>query len=298
MPIAEEVSPETIDSYQRAMERYTTAHLVDITPESFKNRLDEFLALRDHEGEGLPTADGQRDLTVNFHWGHDHDFGSFRLDGRMKDRHIQIPAAFQDRFSALPDDLRGIRILDVGCWTGGTSLLLCALGAEVTAIEEVRKYAECLSFLKEAFAVDSLEVQNISLFDLGLDPSAQDKFDIILYSGVLYHVTDPVLSLRLCFNMLRDSGRCLVETMSLDSEDCVLAYQGPTWHHKGTQRPGSRGGWNWLIPSPAAIHTMMTDVGFVDVEGTDVENGRAMAVGQRINHVPILRSGLADRRVR
>lgn len=47
----------------------------------------------------------------------------------MADRHIEIIARFLSDFG-LPLDLTGKKVLDIGVWTGGTCLALCALGAE------------------------------------------------------------------------------------------------------------------------------------------------------------------------
>jgi 2-polyprenyl-3-methyl-5-hydroxy-6-metoxy-1,4-benzoquinol methylase len=280
------------------MERYTVRDLVDVDAVEFRQVIDDFLDEDDYGVEGFESAEGQRDLTIRFHWGHNHDFGDFSVDGRMADRHLEIPSVFIDEFGVLPLSLEGKRVLDIGCWTGGTSLLLCAMGAEVVAIEEVQKYVNCLSYLKESFALDALEVLAVSLYDCAEDEAFQDTFDYVLYSGVLYHVTDPVLSLRMVFNALKDGGTCLVETMAHDSPDQVLAYQGPTWFPRGANVPGSRGGWNWLVPSPPALVQMLSDVGFRDVRSTGMRNGRALAVGRRQEYVPIMRSGLSRRSVR
>jgi 2-polyprenyl-3-methyl-5-hydroxy-6-metoxy-1,4-benzoquinol methylase len=120
------------------MSRYQTKDLVNTDPKSFKEKIDSFLALSDYKMEGFSDAEKQRDLTVKFSWGHNHDFGDFFLKGRLTDRHVRLLATFMDKLNALPKSLEGKRVLDIGCWTGGTSLILCAMGAEVVAIEEVK----------------------------------------------------------------------------------------------------------------------------------------------------------------
>src|SRR5207245_11440784 len=113
---------------------------------------------RDAAGEGYADPARQRDLSVQFEWGHHHDFGTFSMAGLMQDRHIHVLAAFMTLFGIPGRDLTGKSVLDVGCWTGGTSLLLAAMGARVVAIEEVAKYAECTGYLRDAFGVAKLEV--------------------------------------------------------------------------------------------------------------------------------------------
>src|SRR5690606_32831994 len=129
---------------------------------------------------------------------------------------------------------------------GGTSLLLAAMGAQVTAIEEVRKYVEAVRLLKEAFAIDRLDVRAMSLYPLD-DPAFQDAFDLVLFAGVIYHVTDPLLALRLVFNCLKDGGTMLLETLGLETPEQIVRYHGPTHFAEGeTPEPGRRGGWNWF----------------------------------------------------
>ena len=285
------------DYLQRLMCNYQTKDLVNVDPLSFKRTIDEFLQLQDHEMEEFRDPKKQRDLAIKFHWGHDHDFGEFLLNGRMADRHIWLLATFIDRLNAIPRSLDGLRVLDIGCWTGGTSLLLCAMGAYVVAIEEVRKYVDCLSYLKYAFGINSLEPKNLSLYECTTS-AFQDAFDIVLFAGVLYHVTDPILALRITFNSLKDGGICLLETEAINSSKRILSYEGPTAFAGGSVKDLSRSGWNWHIPSLATLNQMMTDVGYADVQVGEVIGKRAFAVGKRRVHTDMFRSGLSVRNIR
>ncbi len=73
----------------------------------------------------------------------------------MGDCHINFIADFSDDFG-LELDLQGRTLLWAGAWTGGTSLLFAALGAKVTALEEVRKYAGTIHYFVEAFGPSRL----------------------------------------------------------------------------------------------------------------------------------------------
>lgn len=284
------------------MAAYRSDRLVpDVDAAAFEARIRTFLATADGRVEGYRDPSRQRDLSVRFHWGHDHDFGAFAVAGRMGDRHLTLLARFTDGFGALPppgpSSLAGTRVLDVGCWTGGTSLLLAAMGAHVVAIEEVRKYVECLEYLREAFGVANLEPRAMSLYEC-TGPEFADAFDLVLFAGVLYHVTDPVLALRLTFDALRDGGRCLVETAVTPVPGAFMAYQGPRRVSRGDRSDLSRGGWNWLLPSPSALRRMMLDVGYTQVRSRLTAGRRALAVGRRDSHVDMLRAGLSTPAVR
>ncbi len=279
---------------QTLMRKYQTKELVEETPDAFRARLSQFLEMVDWKMEGFSSPEKQRDLSVRFHWGHDHDFGDFSLKGRMGQRHVDILASFIDQFEALPTDLNGKKVLDVGCWTGGASLLLCALGADVISIDEVKKYIEALQYLKKSFGIKNLEPLRMSLFECGDTEQFQDGFDYVLFSGVLYHVTDPILALRTTFNCLKTGGVLLLETAAADSRETILTYEGPGVFGAGSHEDLSRSGWNWFIPSPSALSQMMQDVGFVDVRLGTVVDGRLLAVGRKEADMDIMRSGLSS----
>ncbi len=279
------------------MSRYTVDHLVNTERREFEACLRGFLAMRDATVEGYRDPAHQRDLSIQFHWGHDHDFGSFALKGRMGDRHLRLMATFIDQLGALPLDLSGKRVLDVGCWTGGTSLLLCAMGAQVVAVEEVKKYVDCLLYLKQAFDISTLEPKNVSLYDC-IGPDFDDGFDFVLFAGVLYHVTDPILALRITFDALTDGGRCLVETACHPARGHVLGYEGPRRFLGGNADDQNRVGWNWLLPSRSSLRKMMEDVGFTDVKVRRAPVRRAFAAARRARHVDMLRAGLSLRSIR
>jgi 2-polyprenyl-3-methyl-5-hydroxy-6-metoxy-1,4-benzoquinol methylase len=280
------------------MDRYRVDGLISMDAAAFEAAVRRYLSLTDAGMEGFGDGSTQRDLSVRFHWGHDHDFGTFRLDGLMGDRHLTLLARFIDRFHALPQVLDGIRVLDIGCWTGGSSLLLAAMGARVVAIEEVRKYVDCLTMLVDAFGLsDAIEPRAMSLYDC-TEPALQDAFDIVLFAGVLYHVTDPVLALRITFDVLRDDGVCLVETATMSSKRRVLGYHGPRAVGRGRVQDFSRQGWNWLVPSISALTQMLQDVGYRDIRAEAAAGSRAFAVARRARHVDMLRAGLSARDVR
>lgn len=271
---------------------YQIDNVVEPLRETFEQSIRDRLDVVDWEIEGYTDPDRQRDLSVKFRWGHNHDFGSFQLNGQMGNRHIQILAEFIDHFG-LPADLSGKKVLDIGAWTGGTSLLMAAMGAEVVALEEVRKYADTINFLAEAFGLDNLRSEAISLYDL----EAEDEFDIVIYSGVVYHVTDPILSLRILFNALKDNGRIFVETFGTGDGprgSAVAVVEGPKHIGSGTKEALNRGGWNYFIPSPAALRTWVDAVGFEEIQVGQLDAQRRIKCSAtRVQHYDMIRAGLS-----
>ena len=241
--------------------------------------------------EGFKDYEKQRDLSVRFMWGHHHDFGTFALNGPMGDRHVEIIADFMDKFG-LPHDLSGKKILDVGVWTGGTSLILSALGAQVTALEEVVKYSNTVNYLASAFGLSGLGCKPISLYELDVN----DIYDYVIYSGVIYHVTDPILSLRILFNSLKDSGRIFIETygISTNNNNTLVHFEGQRRLRGGSKDDLNRTGWNYFIPSPPALVLWADAAGFSDVTATNTDSSnRIKCVGTRHKHKDMLRAGLS-----
>ncbi len=269
--------------YENVVEDYKGTFEADI-----KGLIDQF----DPAIEGFKDYKQQRDYSVKFAWGHNHDFGTFSLKGPMGNRHVEVIADFMDNFG-LPHDLSGKKILDVGAWTGGTSLILSALGAQVTALEEVVKYSNTVNYLASAFGLSGLECKPISLYELAVN----DIYDYVMYFGVIYHVTDPILSLRILFNSLKDSGRIFIETYGISGNDInkniLVCFEGP----KGVLgRPEdlNRTGWNYFIPSGPALLLWTDAAGFSDVEASKMDSSqRIKCVGTRHKHEEMLQAGLS-----
>lgn len=298
-----ELSQPSLPSYPHLhdlMRRYQVKDLRGVTPEEFNARIREFLAQRGDATQAFVDPDRQESTYVQFHWGHQHDFGDFALDGRMGKHHMSMIAVFIDVMQAMPLSLEGLRVLDIGCWTGGTSLLMCAMGARVVAVEEVPMYAECVKYHKLAFGIDRLEVKGVSLFDC-TTAEFQDAFDIVLCAGVLHHQSDPKLALRILFNCLKNGGTALFETTATLPESLPEICAGSTRDADPEGPPAS--GWNAMLFTPRNFAAMLKSVGYeVDQPGRIIRHktplGRLFTVARRERHVDFCRSGLSVREIR
>lgn len=218
----------------------------------------------DWQSEGYDSPESQRDLSIKFHWGHDHRFADdLAIEGRMGIRHLRLMAEFLTAFGLPEDHFAGRRVLDVGCWTGGTTLSLKMLGAAgILAIEEVRKYAEAAHELVNGiFGFSDVDCRAVSLYSLD-----DGSFDSVYVPGVVYHLSDPVLGLRRMFNRLRDGGDIFVESATFRSDKPVCLFEGNRVFHKdGSEQDLNRGGWNWFLPSAPCLELWMREAGFDDV---------------------------------
>lgn len=187
-------------------------------------------------------------FTGFFTWGHDHDFGFGTIrHGAMSTRHVEIISESL-AFGLLPVDLAGAEVLDVGCWTGGDVLALAGLGANVTAIEEHPVSAPAAERLCRLVGAEAT-VLHQSLYDDR--PELAGRFDVVYCSGVIYHVTDPLLALRICFAYLKPGGTLVIETKAESGAGAECAYAGTM-----------EKGWNWYSPTRAALGRWLVDAGF------------------------------------
>ncbi len=236
------------------MDAYTTDKLVGVTPEDFEQQILKFRDLDDYKMEGYHSPNGQRDLSVKFHWGHNHDFGSFQIAGNMGNRHYKLPEGY-DKMVPLHIICEKANVLDIGCWTGGASLFYSAMPntKHVVAIDEVQKYTDAVGYLKKSFDIKKLEVFCESIYHFG---EYQNYFDVVNFSGVLYHLSDPVAGLFNIFGLMAPGGCLLLESeIHPKSEEEIAAYRGP-----------SKKGWNWWFPTANTIKRMLKDVGYEKIK--------------------------------
>lgn len=112
----------------------------------------------------------------------DHSLGDF-------------PRVFYQAFShALPADLTGKSVLDVGCNAGFYSMEMKRRGARrVVGIDVDEDFLAQARFATEVHGLD-VELRHLSVYDVA---SLGERFDVVLFLGVLYHLRHPLLALDL-----------------------------------------------------------------------------------------------------
>ena len=289
-------SQEIANRLRKNFQVYNTSNLQGITPEEFAESIQSKIGIIDAQVEGYSEdeIDKQRDLSIKYHWGHNHDFGDFQLSGRMGDRHISLLTNFISLFPVSFEDFKDKKVFDIGCWTGGTTLLLATLANEVYAIEEVKKYAETVSFLAKSFAIsDRVSVESLSIYNCN-SQELYDQFDIVYFPGVIYHLSDPLLALRILFNSLKVGGFILIESAGINTEGPFCRFDGSLIYGGGTKERMNRGGWNWFMLSPSALSRMMREAGFEEIQTLwHDETNRVYGFARKLSQVGICKAGLS-----
>jgi len=90
---------------------------------------------------------------------------------------------------AIPEDLTGKSVLDIGCNGGFYSLEMKRRGAErVLGIDFDDRYLDQARFAAEVKGAD-IEFRKLSVYDLA---QLGERFDVVLFMGVLYHLRHPL----------------------------------------------------------------------------------------------------------
>jgi tRNA (mo5U34)-methyltransferase len=97
--------------------------------------------------------------------------------------------------SAVPEDLTGKSVLDIGCNAGFYSVEMKRRGAErVVGIDSDDRYLEQARLASEALGFTGIEFRNLSVYDVA---ALGERFDLVIFMGVLYHLRHPLLALDL-----------------------------------------------------------------------------------------------------
>jgi tRNA (mo5U34)-methyltransferase len=171
---------------------------------------------------------------------------------------------------ALPADLRGRTVLDVGCNAGFFSIKMKQRGAaRVVGIDSDPRYLAQAALAAEVTNVD-VTFQQLSVYDVA---RLGERFDIVLFMGVLYHLRHPLLALDLLHEHV--VGDMLVfQSMMRGSTDVTpLAADYPFAERMLFDDPGypklhfiehryAGDATNWWVPNRACAEAMLRSAGF------------------------------------
>jgi tRNA (mo5U34)-methyltransferase len=177
---------------------------------------------------------------------------------------------FQD---ALPWDLRGRSVLDIGCNAGFFSIEMKRRGAErVVGIDSDPRYLAQARLAAEVMETQ-IEFRQMTVYEVA---ALRERFDLVLFMGVLYHLRHPLLALDLLHehvvgdlllfqSMLRGSpDAARVEKDYSFSERAVFDRpEFPKMHFVEHKYSGDQT--NWWIPNRACAEGMLRSAGFAIV---------------------------------
>jgi tRNA (mo5U34)-methyltransferase len=177
---------------------------------------------------------------------------------------------WQNFRNALPADLTGLTVLDIGCNGGFYSIEMKRRGAKrVLGIDHDEGYLAQARFAAGLLGID-IEFQQMSVYEV---PKLRERFDLVLFMGVFYHLRYPLLALDLLRqhvakdwfvfqSMLRGSRtQPRIEEDYPFREQAIFDQPGfPKMHfieHLYSQDPT-----NWWIPNRACAEAVLRSAGF------------------------------------
>ena len=169
----------------------------------------------------------------------------------------------------LPHDLHGWKCLDIGCNAGFYSFELAKRGGEVLGIDLDEHYLTQARWACEKFDMtDRVRFLRMQVYDLA---RLDERFDLVLFMGVLYHLRYPMLGLDI---VCQKVDRLMVfQTLTMPGEDVFEQ----TWGRDLDDRAlFLEKGWpkmaflehhfagdptNWWAPNHAAVEAMLRSAG-------------------------------------
>jgi tRNA (mo5U34)-methyltransferase len=199
---------------------------------------------------------------------------------------------WQDIRSAIPADMTGMTVLDIGCNGGFYSLEMKRRGAtRVLGIDVEDRYLNQARFAAQTLQLP-IEFEKRSVYAVDEIPG---QFDFVFFMGLFYHLRYPLLALDKVVKKVK--GRLVFQTMMRGSDE-VREWESdyPFWNKEIFREPDfpamyfieksySHDPTNWFIPNRSAVEASLRSAGlelvghpesetWICVPGETTRNGR------------------------
>ena len=217
----------------------------------------------------LPIAEIREKVQALGPWFHNLDLGGVRTaPEHFLGDYPNIK--WQKIADAIPADLTGKTVLDIGCNAGFYSIEMKKRGASrVLGIDFDDVYLNQARFAAEVAEAD-IEFQKMSVYDVG---ALGEKFDVVIFMGVLYHLRHPLLALDLIrehvtkdvmiFQSMQRGSRDVPEIAENYPFSDYALFDDPAYpklhfiEHRYADDPT-----NWWVPNAACAEAMLRSSGF------------------------------------
>ena len=181
------------------------------------------------------------------------------------------PEVKYERFrTTLPADMTGLTVLDIGCNAGFYSLEMKRRGAaRVLGIDTDDRYLAQARFAAEITGLD-VQFDRLPVWDVA---ALRERFDLVIFMGVLYHLRHPLLALDLIHEHVA-KDLLLFQSMQRGSRDIAALDEDyeftapapfdepgyPKMHF--IEQRYSHDETNWWVPNRACAEAMLRSSGF------------------------------------
>lgn len=210
---------------------------------------------------GLPIPEAL-ELVKNHHWKHSFEI----VPGVVTtgDWGLMDSGKMLDDLYGLPRDMRGWRALDIGTLDGIHAFELERRGARVTACDIQSPDRTGFNIAKRIIG-SSVEYVQASVYDLSRLLS--DKYDLVLFFGVWYHLKNPVRAFEEIASIMKDNalmcgeGEALYDYVEIDgrgqtgAEKALAEQVGRSEIAYSAYYAGAMKGdvWSWYVPNRACV---------------------------------------------
>lgn len=189
---------------------------------------------------------------------------------------------------ALPQELTGKSLLDVGCNAGFYAVEAKRLGAgHVVGVDARRFHIRQARFVRRVLGLD-IDFRRQSVYDL--KSQAIGQFDITLALGLVYHCKHLVLALENLYHVTKET--LILETAIYPPERLPDSFS----HSVGGQvvnlhalayvenpLEAQEAAYNWFLPGAESLRALLQSVGFERVQLFACEGERAIFVCRKQN---------------
>lgn len=171
---------------------------------------------------------------------------------------------------SLPADLTGKTVLDIGCNAGFYAMEMKRRGAlRVLGIDTDEDYLAQARFAAQVEDLD-IEFRTLSVYNVA---AIGERFDLVLFVGVLYHLRHPLLALDLIHEHVA-KDLLAFQSMQRGSESVralepdyafwdTAIFDDPAWPRLHfIEHSYARDPTNWWAPNRACVEAMLRSAGF------------------------------------
>jgi tRNA (mo5U34)-methyltransferase len=180
---------------------------------------------------------------------------------------------------SVPKDLSGRTVLDLGCNAGFYAFEMKRRGAErVVAVDNDARYLAQARLASRVLDI-KIELRQLSIYEI---QRLKEKFDLVLFLGVFYHLRHPLLALDLIHeHVARDL--LVFQSMQRGSEKVLPVGADYPFGETGIfaqpdfpatyfiEKSYSGDPTNWWIPNRACAEAMLRSAGFEIVAHPEIE---------------------------
>jgi tRNA (mo5U34)-methyltransferase len=226
----------------------------------------------------VPRSDLKERVDALGPWFHNMDLGGiWTAPGHFLG---DYPGAKFRRFADRLPDVRGKSVLDIGCNAGFYSIEMKRRGAaRVLGIDSDERYLDQARLASDTLGYPQIEFAKVDVYDVG---AVGERFDLVIFMGVLYHLRHPLLALDLIRehvagdmllfqSMQRGSKHVLELEDDYEFAETSIFFESSFPKLSFVEKQYSHDWTNWWVPNRACTEAMLRSAGFAIDERIEEE---------------------------